>query len=1281
MPSQYRGAYRDHLPLESADAPGGVLVYYADGDEEIIHVNQYIVDLFECDDVDDFLDYVRGSFKGFVHADDIGVAEDSIEGQVESQQGFDHIYYRIRTKQGHLKTINDYGRLVRTSDGRPVFFVFVVEITPAGAIDWLTGLPNMTRFGHLARLDADAIFRRGDRPVVLAFDLMGMKTFNARYGRRMGDDALRTFAEVIRVQFGGEGCSRFAEDHFYAIAPLTGIEEKVRAIFNDFRACGSFGLMPVRAGLYVCEEEDDIVEDGCERAKVACDLDRRTWRSHLCWFTDDMRAGVQLRLHVLESLDEALEKGWVRPHYQAIVRTSTSRVCAEEALARWIDPGYGRLVPDQFIPVLEDAGLSHKLDLYMVDCVVADLLKKRDAGMPLIPVSVNFSLRDLSQIVVAQEIAQRMDAVGLAHDLIRVELTESASVEDTAILKSQVDRLHAAGFQVWMDDFGSGYSSLTVLQELDFDLIKLDMALVNAHNELRSRVTVDAVVQAAAKMGVATLAEGVEHEEQAIFLESIGCDMVQGWYYARPQSIEEIIGYAKEAEADHWEELDEIGYWNAVSMVGLDQFSTHGSIERVEDVGVSDFPAGILELREGGWRILRGNGSFREFLSRLGLLDATCSTLKVNPISAPMDDEFEAAISRCIESGGWERVSGRLEYGSSYQFFVRHVSCTAEAEAFMVAGLPTMLGSALGLYGDVPVAYAVMRITLSEDGSEVADAEYVYANDMYCNERGIELHDFIGKSFRKLHRGVCSIWFPYFYRAVALGETSHDVVYDSELDHWASFYVKPSPIAGYCTYAFAVADDERREREEIVISRDTSALIIAITDALSGELSFDVAVTQLLETMARILHPDRMYLYERGEGASQEVYEWYASGTRRGRGDRLDSSPERIAAWDAMVGVNGIIFIRDVETLAKTDRPLYEQLKAGGVRCMMAVPLYNDGQLMGYCGADNYVLDEKIDYERLMRTVASFLGARIANRRLMAGIEWTYLHDNLTGILNRRGVDRAIATRLASRGRQPFSIALMDMDEFKRFNDNYGHDAGDEALRTIAAAVQDAFPSNAIIGRNGGDEFLVMLSGNDALDTDELMQAFSRRKLSCTWDGNTYDISMSIGYVVVPRDANDLRDAYTKADAALYAVKVGGKASCRRYSSELVMQYRSQVGFQPQDIAESIPGAIVVHRPGDDEILFANGEMLKLFGCNDLLDFMRLTGGTYAGVVHPDDRVRVRTELEEAGDVAVQGLSRLVNFRILTKDGNVRSVINVGRHTVVEGVGEVFYELLIASDE
>ena len=407
--------------------------------------------------------------------------------------------------------------------------------------DPLTGLPSMSRFHELASEGARAMLEQGDRPVAMAMDLVGMKDYNSEHGRDGGEKLLCALADVLSKHFGDKECSRFSEDHFYAYAPESQAYEKVTAVFEDFKVANGGSTLPIRVGAYVCSFDDDIVDVGFDRARAACDLDRKTWESHVRWFSVEMNDEAKLRLHILDSVNQAIEQKWIKPYYQAIVRASTGEVCNEEALARWIDPEYGFMSPGVFIPILEEAGLLHKVDMHMIDCVLADMATKREHGVPVVPVSVNISLRDVEQLDISNEISKRVNSAGISQELLRIEFTESAASDDPELFKKEIEILHDAHFDVWMDDFGSGYSSLNSLKDFDFNLVKLDMEFMRGEHTEKTWDIIAGVVDITRKIGVRTLAEGVETEAQADRLTKVGCDMLQGYYFAKPQSLEDVI--------------------------------------------------------------------------------------------------------------------------------------------------------------------------------------------------------------------------------------------------------------------------------------------------------------------------------------------------------------------------------------------------------------------------------------------------------------------------------------------------------------------------------------------------------------------------------------------------------------------------------------------------------------------------------------------------------------------------------------------------------------------
>ncbi len=249
--------------------------------------------------------------------------------------------------------------------------------------------------------------------------------------------------------------------------------------------------------------------------------------------------------YVVEKLDEAIEKQWIQVYYQPVVRSLTGGLCGTEALARWVDPEEGILRPDLFIGTLEEAGLIHKLDCYVIERVCSDIHERLFSGRSVVPSSVNLSRLDFimcDMLKVVEEAVKRYD---IPRDYIHIEITESMIVYDEELMSKVTEDFRETGYEVWMDDFGSGYSSLTLLKDYNFDLLKMDMNFLSSFND-RTKSLVKSVVMMAKELLIRTLAEGVETKEELEFLRSIGCGKIQGYYYGKPEPIEDMYAHLKE---------------------------------------------------------------------------------------------------------------------------------------------------------------------------------------------------------------------------------------------------------------------------------------------------------------------------------------------------------------------------------------------------------------------------------------------------------------------------------------------------------------------------------------------------------------------------------------------------------------------------------------------------------------------------------------------------------------------------------------------------------------
>ncbi len=397
------------------------------------------------------------------------------------------------------------------------------SVIKASSCDYLTGLPSMSHFFELAEENKKTVAARGGVPVMIYFDLCGMKFYNGKHGFSEGDKVIRAFGRLLASRFAEKNCSRFGSDRYAVCTESLGIENKLRDIFDEWSSQGREYPM-IRAGIYDTSFDDADAGTACDRAKIACDAQKNIRRSTFGYFNKELLENIRRRRYIIDNIDKAISEDRIQVYYQPIVRAVNGKVCDEEALARWIDPEKGTMSPGEFIPVLEEEGLIYKLDLCVIEKVLSKLKTQEREGLHLVPQSVNLSRSDFEMCDIVGEICRRVDAAGVGRDKLTIEITESMLGSDTEFMKEQIQRFQSLGFSVWMDDFGKGYSSLDTLQSVKFQLIKFDMSFMqNFNNGESGKIILTELVKMATSLGMDTVCEGVETEEQVRFLREIGC--------------------------------------------------------------------------------------------------------------------------------------------------------------------------------------------------------------------------------------------------------------------------------------------------------------------------------------------------------------------------------------------------------------------------------------------------------------------------------------------------------------------------------------------------------------------------------------------------------------------------------------------------------------------------------------------------------------------------------------------------------------------------------------
>ena len=550
------------------------------------------------------------------------------------------------------------------------------ETAANSSYDVLTGLPTMSYF-----IDLVNQWRRDHRggngnTAIVYINLCGMKHYNRRFGFAEGDHLLRRFSGILERAFSQENCSRFGSDHFCVFTTTDRLEETLEHVFDEFRSDKAGPSLPVRVGIYPEIYGILGVSAECDRAKYACDVLQNIRISTFRYFEESMLSRAQKRHYYTDNLNRALEEGWIQVYYQPIIRAANRRVSDEEALARWIDPVGGLIPPDEFIPALEEARLVYKLDLYVVEQVLKKIMIQKQEGLYVVPTSINLSRSDFDACDMVEEIRARVDAAGISRSLLNIEVTESTIGKDFDYMKAQINRFRELGFRVWMDDFGNGYSALDMLQSIHFDLIKFDMYFMKEFsNGDKARILLTELIRMAISLGMDTICEGVETEEQVSFLQEVGCTMMQGYYFCRPIPMDAILERYRTGTQIGFENPDESDYYEAIGKINLyDLAILSNDDEEVFEHYFNTIPMAIVESTDEAFMLVRCNTTYRSLMMKL---------LGYFPIGRHVSFEegdgvtnrgFLKAIRECGNKGSKMLIEDRLSDGTVLQAFLKNIA-------------------------------------------------------------------------------------------------------------------------------------------------------------------------------------------------------------------------------------------------------------------------------------------------------------------------------------------------------------------------------------------------------------------------------------------------------------------------------------------------------------------------------------------------------------------------------------------------------------------------------
>ena len=441
------------------------------------------------------------------------------------------------------------------------------------------------------------------------FDIDRFKMINNFYGMKEGDKVLKSLAlelKKISTVFDKFVYGRVENDIFAVCMPFKeeNVELLVKALQINLRKVNKDYNIKLSCGVYIINDEAVDIPEMYDRASLAAKSCKGKFVQSLAYYDEKMIENMRQEQFIINEVNRAIEEEQFEVYLQPKINLVTDRSYGAEALVRWNHPEKGMMSPGEFIPVYERNGIIGRLDQYMW-CHVCMLLRKwLDEGKTPNPISVNVSRVNIYNPHLIKIFKKLLTEFQIPAELLNLELTESAFMEDQDLIMKTMSSLHRLGFKIMMDDFGSGYSSLNVLTDMEVDYLKVDMKFLQDQEfNGKGEKVLTSVIRMAKWLHLPSIVEGVETTEQVDFLKCIGCEYAQGYYYAKPMPVADYEKFiAREEEMGAKSSADE----NANIVNEL--WNTRSSISKFFDM--LETPIAVYEYRNAKIELLRTNARY-----------------------------------------------------------------------------------------------------------------------------------------------------------------------------------------------------------------------------------------------------------------------------------------------------------------------------------------------------------------------------------------------------------------------------------------------------------------------------------------------------------------------------------------------------------------------------------------------------------------------------------------------------------------------------------------------
>lgn len=979
----------------------------------------------------------------------------------------------------------------------------------------------------------EAFFRHASRRIqqetdcdfaIIAWDISKFKIINELYGMDAGDNILRCLAAAISEFVGAAGvCGHLNADKFAACYPVRQLNSgtMMTELQNRlFQMCPELHI-DIYAGIYEIKDKTVTVSLMCDRADMALNTVKGNYLQHFAYYDDGMKNRMLEEQQLMNEMQASLSRGefcfFLQPFYSL---TKQSAVSAE-ALVRWRHPVRGLVSPGTFIPLAERSGFITRIDLFVWKSVCKYISRRKKQGLKVVPISVNLSRMNFYIPDLCNKICAMTREYGVATSELWFEITESAYMEDSVRMMKLVTELRELGFRVLMDDFGSEYSSLNMLTDIQVDILKIDMRFLrNFERSGRAANMVTSVIRMAKWLDTDVVAEGVETRAQMDFLRSIGCDLIQGYYYAAPmetEAFEKLLedNFLLEGEmpAVEFTDFDMEDLFNNREINFLFNGMLQGSV--------------IYEMVEDHLEVLRINDGYYEIMG-------TQPELVFRDTRDAFTHVFPADREKLLNACRAARKSRRVEPPVT----IRHYSQTGE-----VLWL-NMKFRWVGNKGDRAILFAFLEDVTEQKNFEARKVLQNSLNAIKDAYTDILELNFEQESCRVLHSQKklfsCPDDLPDPYEVMK--QIAARYIHPQDRDRYLlesdlGFIWNQLQISGKNSYRteFRMRDSANEDYHWVIrtlipvsyMEGSTSYLLCFADIQEQKEAQLELAQMKKQQNemkkhsqneLYRILTENsRMITYDLDTLTDEMSYSIPAAGGGR--------ELWRVPRFHYYIQQSPLIYRDDLRAVQSHLLRLLRQARRGEV--IYRADYYGGGEYRWYRDVQTSLADTAGEVYRMIGRVDDITEEYLQYR--------SQEQDEVTGLLRRHAFEEKVGRHLRS-------------EDFKGvfflFNiDPCGIMAGDELLCGAAGIFAQSFPETDLKARTGSNELAVlairpMSKALICRRAGEILEAAGKLSESLNLEG---PVNLSIGIACPEKDFRTFEHLYQKADEALYWARRKGK--------------------------------------------------------------------------------------------------------------------------------------------